>query len=309
MPERSCDIVLPTFNNARVLPGVLSALFAQTIPAPWKVRLLAVDDGSHDDSASVVRQALKKSDWAGAVLEAEHCGAAAARNQALRQVHAEVVFFLGADIILRAGALAAHLRFHEAVPDVRAGALGFVRWDPRLKPSPFMEWLVHGGDQNDFDAALGGQALDPSHFFYGSHLSLKSAVLAGHSFSLEFKGYGWEDLELGRRLRERGLRLTPLVGATALHSHCHTIAQWVRRRRAVGEGLVRYQQLHPAENLIPAPSFIRRLKYLMFQWSGAKLLITMLLSVTQYHYATPRLFQMLSTSSLWEGIWSNKAEK
>ena len=79
------------------------------------------------------------------VITGSHTGAAGARNRALAHAHGDIVLFLGADISLRPQALAEHLRFHEAHPAVHAGALGFVLWDPRLRPTPLMEWMTHGG--------------------------------------------------------------------------------------------------------------------------------------------------------------------
>jgi len=170
----ACDIIIPTFNSASILRRTLPALFSQSVPKPWSVRLIIADDGSADQTIAVVRNMAPPASWHRTLLvTGPHTGAAGARNRGLDHATAGLVLFLGADIILRPTALAAHLNFHNNYPDNRDAALGMVKWDPRLKPSPFMEWMIHGGGQNDFDSLLGQTQADPRHFFYGSHLSLK----------------------------------------------------------------------------------------------------------------------------------------
>ncbi|MDZ4344131.1 MAG: glycosyltransferase family A protein, partial [Candidatus Binatia bacterium] len=182
----SCDIIIPAYQNETTLPLTLKALEAQTIPSPWQVRVLIADDGSTDRTAAVANQFTHRRKLNLAVIAGKHAGAAAARNQALSQAQAALVFFLGADIILCPGSLAAHLNWHQHHPAPSLGALGFVGWDPRLKPSPLMEWSIHGGPQNDYDSLLGKAFADPKHYFYGSHLSLKRSFLQNDQFSPVF---------------------------------------------------------------------------------------------------------------------------
>src|SRR5688572_10175381 len=134
-----CDVIIPTYQAATVLPETVKALATQTIPPGWQVWLIVSDDGSTDSTVKVASELPLPAPWEKIVKEGPHTGPAAARNRGLEVAQGDVILFLGADIILQPGSLAAHLQFHEHHPASHA-ALGAVRWDPRLFPTPFMEW-------------------------------------------------------------------------------------------------------------------------------------------------------------------------
>lgn len=291
---------MPVYNNATVLPLTLEALFAQRLPADWQVRLVVADDGSTDDSVSLVTRLSEQAGWSVVVAAGHHVGPGSARNRALAQAHGWLVFLLGADIILRPGAVAAHLEWHEYEPDERVAALGLVQWDPRLRPSPLMEWLVHGGPQNDFDALLGTRWADPAHFWYGSHLSCKRALLGPAPFATAFAGYGWEDLELGRRLRGQGVRLRVVESARSLHHHAYSVAMVARRQYQVGFGLVAYQRLHPAAALLSPFTWRRRFKYWLGRLSGADAAVRWL--VARDWWGAVWQYSWLTALSFWRGV-------
>ena len=48
------SVVIPTYNRARFLPGVLDAVFAQRDCPPFEV--IVVDDGSTDGTGDVLRR-------------------------------------------------------------------------------------------------------------------------------------------------------------------------------------------------------------------------------------------------------------
>jgi GT2 family glycosyltransferase len=299
----SADIIIPAYNNAAELHYTLPALFGQAVPLNWSVRLLLSDDGSHDETIAVCQAARPPAPWQPTlVVTGAHGGSAAARNRALEQSLAHLVIFLGADIVLRPGALAAHLQFHDSRPDVQQAALGMIRWDPRLHPSPLMEWMMHGGGQNDFDALLGQLNADPRHFLYGSHLSLKRAAVRQEKFPEAYRAYGWEDLDLGRRLAPH-LKLHILPQALALHRHAYTPASIWRRQRLVGRGLVTYQQRYPEVSLLPRRSRLHSLKIKLFALSGAGSLLRLVVSRTAVRWATPRIFSLLAAFHLWQGVY------
>src|SRR5581483_2649280 len=183
-----------------------------------------------------------------------HRGAAAARNHGIEVARGDIIFLLGADIILLPGALAAHARLHIDQPAPQVAALGMVKWDHRLPASAYMEWMAHGGPQNDFDALLGVRWADPARFFYGSHISFKRSFLGKMRFNESFGPYGWEDLEMGRRLATQELQLGVLHNAVGLHHHRSSFRELRHRQFLVGAGLVQYQRAYPMDVLIPRAS-------------------------------------------------------
>lgn len=301
MPQ--CDIIIPTHNNAKVLPLTLAALTTQSYPDTWQLNLIIIDDGSTDRTATTVHRFLKESGWTYQWITQAAAGSAAARNRGIAASSADVLFFLGADIVLRPGALEHHLRFHEHYSSPTEAALGVVKWDPRLRPTPFMQWMIHGGPQNNFDELLGVTWADPTHFFYAANLSVKRAALPTPAFSTDFKKYGWEDLELGRRLASHGLRLKVLHDALGLHRHHYSVTALGKRQRAVGSGLVLYQRKYPSSSLLPKASWWRRIRRWIFIHSGAVSVLRVVIRVMNTKgWSTPHLFLALTSGDLWIGV-------
>lgn len=91
MPRIS--IIMPCRNAAATLPATLDSVFQQDF-ADWEV--IAVDDGSTDDTRAILRQAAY-ADARVKVIRGPQRGAAAARNAALRRARGGLIAFLDAD--------------------------------------------------------------------------------------------------------------------------------------------------------------------------------------------------------------------
>lgn len=286
-----CDLIIPVFNNSRVLPIVLAALGEQMVPAGWTMRVLISDDGSSDATIVIARQWIGKISWPIVIIPGPHTGPAGARNRALDQTQADIIFFLGADIVLRPGAIATHLFFHEHHPAVTDAALGVLKWDPRLAPTPIMEWMIHGGPQNDYDALL-GRNIVAGKYFYASHVSVKLSLIGRQRFSLAYQHYGWEDQDFGRRLGTRGLQLHLLPQALGLHRHFYAVADIIRRQYAVGCGR---RTLDPAYQKF-------HWQYWLFAKIGGGLFLHVVLYLTASQISTPWLFSIFTGSYYWQGV-------
>lgn len=299
----ACDIIIPAYQNGAVLQQAISSLFSQTVPREWQTRLIITDDGSTDHTISAASQLQPPASWSNTVVVVgSHTGAAGARNRGLEQSKADIVLFLGADIILRPGALAVHLNFHRQYNKKEHAALGAVKWDSRLSPSPLMEWMMHGGTQNNFDAILGQQLIDPGHYFYGSFISLKRSMLGANPFPVQYQSYGWEDLDLGRRLAARGLKLHFLPDAIGLHHHSYSAENIYHRQYSIGQNLVIYQQRHPKAPLLPRSTLLNRVKHRLLTISGVIALLCFIISKTHVKWSTPKLFELILTAKLKQGI-------
>lgn len=306
----TCDVIIPTFNNSQTLPLTLRALLAQQLPPDWKVRILISDDGSTDNTVAVARQLCQASAWSYQVIEGTHIGAAGARNRALNRSSADIIFFLGADIILKQSALYSHLYWHFEHPDKNQAALGIVLWDPRIVPTLLMEWMIHGGSQNNYDEILGTIWADPKHFFYGSHISLKRQILKNSQFQEAYRHYGWEDIDLGRRLAEQcGLKLYVLHQAIGHHRHLYSARQIFSRQKAVGHGFRTFQQQHPAVAVPRANSFLHRLKYAIIRYTGLLTLVDWLIIALEAKKSTPRMYEFAINSHYWCGFHNSYPHK
>lgn len=117
----SVAVIMPVLNLA---PFVAAAIESVLAAAPPETDLVVVDGGSTDGSAAIA------AGFAGArVLRQSGHGLAAARNQGLRAVDADVVGFCDADDRWAAGALAARLAHLQSRSDCDA-VIGQVVGEP-----------------------------------------------------------------------------------------------------------------------------------------------------------------------------------
>jgi len=84
------SVVVPNYNCGRFIAGTLESVFAQTYPA---FEVIVVDDGSTDDSASV----LARYEGRIRLLRQPNQGVSAARNHGIRESRGELIAFLDAD--------------------------------------------------------------------------------------------------------------------------------------------------------------------------------------------------------------------
>lgn len=290
---KTCDIILPTYQKEEALQETLQALHSQYIPSSWKVRIVVCDDGASPATQGIIDAFAWADPWIKpVVLSLAHLGRAGARNAGITYSQADVLILLADDILLRPHAVALHLEFHEHAPQIEDVALGYVMWDPRIRPTPFMEWMIHGGQQNDYDAILGLQLCDPESFFYGSHISIKRLFIEGNLFSEDFVQYGWEDLELGSRLKKKGMRLHVLHNAIGLHRHLYTATQFLERQQVIG-----------AQKYRVNTNSIRRLKHALYWYSGVRMICVYAMKKMGNTVNIPRIFQILIAGEFWYGVF------
>lgn len=288
----TCDIIIPTHNGREKLEKTLLALLEQHIPPGWSVRVIISDDGSDDPLDDVGTRYAWGGPWVKPLyLKGAHQGRSHARNRAIDRSNANILLLLADDILLRPNALNEHLLFHGRNPEVTKAALGCVIWDPRIRPTAFMDWMMHGGQQNDYDALLGVSTCGASHYFYGSLISLKREFLGKERFSDAFTVYGWEDLELGARLEKKGLTIQVLHNARATHFHKYLAREILKRQRLVGSAQYRVNT-----------NSIRRLSHGLYGLLGVRRVVTYTLNKWGDKLNMPRLFALATAGEFWYGV-------
>ena len=120
--------------------------------------------------------------------------------------------------------------------------LGRVDWHPEIADDRLLRWLDWSGSQFDY-RALGSEPLADAGFgrFYTSNVSLKREAFArAGGFDEDFATADYEDLDLGRRLHDRGMRLRYEPGAVVHHMHRYEWPEIERRyaNRARAERLM-----------------------------------------------------------------------
>lgn len=87
------SIITPCYNGAKYIKETIESVLAQTYPK-WEMYI--IDDGSKDESASIVEMYEKKDNRIH-LLRQENAGSAAARNNGIRQANGQYIALLDAD--------------------------------------------------------------------------------------------------------------------------------------------------------------------------------------------------------------------
>jgi GT2 family glycosyltransferase len=188
------SVIIPVHNGGAHLPRCLEALRESDVS---RYEILVVDDGSTDDSADAARalgfEVIK--------LDARR-GPAAARNEGARRARAEVLLFLDADVLARPDTLArveAFFKWHEEISalfgsyDDAPDARGFVSQYKNLA-----HHFIHRRSLAEAET-----------FWAGCGAVRREAFAAVGGFDeTRYTRPSIEDIELGRRLRRRGFRIT-----------------------------------------------------------------------------------------------------
>ena len=132
-PLPPLEVIMPAYNEARD-HRKLFAIDRAAACYGGSVRVVVGDDGSTDDTVSVVESAIRRfSAASGQITHIPHRGKAFALNAALAQTTADIVIRIDADVIVDPKALAGVPRWF---CDPTVGTVGaFMMPDPRAAPS------------------------------------------------------------------------------------------------------------------------------------------------------------------------------
>lgn len=226
LDPRDLAVVIPTRDRPSMLSRTVEALARQTATG---FETVVVVDGTDQDVP----------DLPGArVVVRDQGGPGAARNTGSRATDRHLVLFLGDDMVPDAGLVERHLDTHRRNPEAHVAVLGEIRTHPEVPRDRIMRWLEWSDSQFAFTGIAGDEA--GYGRFYSSNLSLKRGFfLDAGGFDEDFL-FDYEDLDCGRRLHDRGMRLLYEPAAVARHLHHYDWAAVERRyhSRALGERLM-----------------------------------------------------------------------
>ena len=194
------SVQICSYNRWHLLKRSLEALIAQDLPKE-EYEIVFVDDGSTDDSLAMARKLASTAPCRIKVLTKANDGLSRARNLGIRHCEGEVILFMDDDTFADPSLLREHLSVHDRNP--RCVVLGWVNHIEELdRPGPRKYVMA------DYS----------SSFFWTSNVSVrKKFVEEVGLFDEDFLEYGWEDMELGWRLKKLGLER--LTNEKAIVSH------------------------------------------------------------------------------------------
>lgn len=211
MPDPVLSVVIPAYNRAPLLTRTLEALARQSLP-PHLHEVIVVDDGSTDETPEVVRSWGAQDRRIHLLRTETNRGASAARNNGVREARGQIVVFVDSDVVVRPDFLAHHLDAHR-----RSRAPVLCRGP--VVPVPDLR----------LPDRLPLTGLSPSYFDPANASLPRSELLAAGLFDEGFRAYGWEDFDLGLRLKRRGLARVFRPEAVAYHIQPSPSAQTFER--------------------------------------------------------------------------------
>ncbi len=216
------SVVIPTYNRLPILQQCLQALEHQTTPDFIEgYEVIVVDDGSNDGTCFWLENNSGKFPHV-VLLEQVHGGPGLARNKGVSRAIGDVIVFIDSDLVVTECFLENHANALQKSWRRRGDKLCFT-YGAVINTANFESPTSEPHKLRDISWA---------YFATGNVAIDKNLLIKSGLFDPIFKLYGWEDLELGERLRQMGTEL-------------------IRCPKAIG------YHWHPALNLNQIPSLIR----------------------------------------------------
>jgi GT2 family glycosyltransferase len=233
------SVVVPTYNRREIVLRSLETLFSQDFPFS-RFEIIVVVDGSTDGSAAALRALTPASSFR--VIEQGNRGLAGARNTGFREAKSDLVLFLDDDMQCDPGLVSAHFNAHQRLGPVAAFGALFLSVDSKQN-------LASECFKREIGAFHLRHLVDPTAqwkvtecVFSNSSLP-REMLLKVDGFDEQFKMR--EDLELGIRLREKGVRMEYVKDAIAYHNYNKTASDLLADAEAFGAADALFAQKHP----------------------------------------------------------------
>jgi glycosyltransferase involved in cell wall biosynthesis len=213
---RSASIIIPTFNGASRIGNCLDSLVKQTTGRN-NIEILVVDDGSTDNTASLVRS------YSSVRLIAQaNAGPASARNRGALEATGKILLFTDDDCVPMPDWLEAMLEPFQD-PDV-VGAKGIYRTHQQSLAARFVQ--VEYEDKYRMMAGL--PSIDFIDTYSAGFRRDRFVEMAGYDTS--FPVACAEDVELSYRMSARGWKMKFVPAAIVYHTHPDTFLRYLKKK-------------------------------------------------------------------------------
>jgi len=231
------SVVIGTYNQRENLHKVLESLLEQTLSSDL-YEIIVVDSSSTDGTAEMVKPFILQEKIS--YFCQENLGRPGARNRGIKEAKGEIILLTDADMIAHPELLEEHLLFHNHFHNAIAEGLTYnlkslegdiknpKNIEPyikqKLKPLQKIKWA----------------------YFLTGNLSIpKQVIEAEGAFDMRFRGYGWEDVELGYRLSKKKVPIYYLPSAKNYHYHIVSSKDMDQRKYHMGQSASIFYKKHP----------------------------------------------------------------
>ncbi|MEJ5350722.1 MAG: glycosyltransferase [Melioribacteraceae bacterium] len=240
------SVIIPTYNRANYLECALKSLTNQTLPRQ-EFEVIVVNDGSTDNTIEVCNKFLNSLNLK--LFTIQNSGISAAKNLGLFASTAPICLFFDDDDEAHKNLLKEHIITHKKFPQENIAVLGYTTWSSKINISYLMYYITNiGYNLFYYKGFKDGIFLDYT-FFWGGRSSCKRSFLVKFGiFNQTFK-FGSEDIELGYRLKDYGLKVIFNKNAKSYMIRNISFEDFCRRSEKQGKSLYHFLRLHPTEEV------------------------------------------------------------
>ena len=268
------SVVIPTHNRPEVLLRTLRALAEQTLERE-RFEVVVVDDGSTEPNRETIRGFEAPYEYR--LVEKPQGGLASARNVGADQARGEYLHFMDDDVLPHPDLLRQHLESHEAAQEETA-VVGALPYPLEVKMNTFLWYLEQSGHYDLYKHPRkypGGKPPMPP--LNGNSSLPRELFFRIGKYDETFRRYGSEDLDLGYRLDQAGVRFLYNPQAIGYHDHIKKFDQFCIDMETAGESLIQLYHKHPA---IKSSKKIDLLEDPLRSLPGKKKLIKIIMTLT-----------------------------
>jgi glycosyltransferase involved in cell wall biosynthesis len=239
------SIVIPTYNRLPILEKCLRALERQHINANHPIEgyeVVVVDDGSTDGTIDWLQTHQLELPHVKLFCQ-DHQGPAVARNLGVEKAQGDTIIFIDSDLVVTETFLQSHVdALRQGEKDLGNDKL--FTYGRVVNTANFEDPTSEPFKITDMSRAF---------FATGNVAIARKWLEKAGLFDTQFQLYGWEDLELGVRLKNLGLQLIPCPAAVGYHWHpafsLSQIPKLINQEIERGRMGVLFYQKHPTWNV------------------------------------------------------------
>lgn len=250
-------VAIPTYNRYNLLKFSLKEVVKQVeLLSKTSERIgeiLIIDDGSEDNTLDLLNEYVKKYSFFRYIASKKNNGITKTRNMLINNAKGKYIFFLDSDVFINKDLIKKHL-------DI-------------LENNEKIICQSHLILTNNFDKDNKFNKLTDNSraFFDTANLSVeKKYIEEVGGFDEGFSGYGWEDLELGLRLKKLGLKQ---IKKDNIYSHHYqeipnlkNLDEFIRKETERAQGAIYFSEKYNTfeVNTMTQVSFISRIPLMIF---------------------------------------------
>lgn len=232
------SVVIPTYNRLPILEKCLRALEQQFYHDPIiNYEVVLVDDGSTDGTLTWFAEHQLEFPHVRLFCQS-HQGPATARNLGVEQAKGDIIIFIDSDLVVTETFLQSHAN---TLAEAYKTSETVFTYGRVINTCNFENPTSEPYKITDFSAA---------YFATGNVAIARHWLIQAGLFDSQFQQYGWEDLELGVRLKRIGLKLIKCPEAVGYHWHpafsLEQLPKLIDREIQRGRMGVLFYQKHPS---------------------------------------------------------------